>query len=65
MLIILNGATADKLSFLITMSFVLSIFGALFISRKIDFIDQRITSVKVDLEKSEQLIKIFNEQSFQ
>ncbi len=35
------------------------------VNEKIDFIDQRITSVKVDLEKSEQLIKIFNEQNRQ
>ncbi len=35
------------------------------VNEKIDFIDQRISSVKDDLEKSEQLIKIFNEQNRQ
>ena len=35
------------------------------VNEKIDFIDQRISSVKDDLEKSEQRIKIFNEQNRQ
>ena len=35
------------------------------VNEKIEFINQRISSVKDDLEKSEQLIKIFNEQNRQ